>query len=43
LDQQYLQLLTSVASGGPDGAGGLVLETAGGAQRMTFQNGGPAQ
>jgi heat shock protein HslJ len=43
LDQQYLQLLNSVASGGPDGAGGLVLETAGGAQRMTFQNGGPAQ
>lgn len=42
LDQQYLQLLGSVAAGGPDGAGGLALETAGGAQRMLFKNGGPA-
>jgi heat shock protein HslJ len=42
LDQQYLQLLSSVAAGGPDGAGGLALETAGGAQRMLFKNGGPA-
>ena len=42
LDQQYLQLLGSVAAGGPDGAGGLALETAGGAQRMMFKNGGPA-
>ena len=42
LDQQYLQLLSNVAAGGPDGAGGLALETAGGAQRMTFKNGGPA-
>ena len=42
LSQQYLQLLSSVAAGGPDGAGGLVLETAGGAQRMLFKNGGPA-
>jgi heat shock protein HslJ len=42
LDQQYLQLLGSVAAGGPDGAGSLALETAGGAQRMLFQNGGPA-
>jgi heat shock protein HslJ len=43
LDQQYIQLLESVAAGGPDGAGNLALETAGGAQRMLFQNGGPAQ
>ena len=42
LDQQYLQLLSSVAAGGPDGAGGLALETAGGEQRMLFKNGGPA-
>ena len=42
LDQQYLQLLSSVAAGGPDGAGGLALETAGGAQRMLFKNGGAA-
>jgi heat shock protein HslJ len=42
LDQQYLQLLSSVAAGGPDGTGGLALETAGGEQRMLFKNGGPA-
>ena len=42
LDQQYRQLLGSVAAGGPDGAGGLALETAGGEQRMLFKNGGPA-
>ncbi len=42
LDQQYLQLLSSVAAGGPDGAGSLALETAGGAQRMLFKNGGAA-
>jgi heat shock protein HslJ len=42
LDQQYLQLLGSVVAGGPDGAGGLALETAGGEQRMSFVNGGPA-
>jgi heat shock protein HslJ len=41
-DQQYLQLLSSVAAGGPDGAGNLALETAGGEQRMLFRNGGPA-
>jgi heat shock protein HslJ len=40
LDQQYLALLGSVAAGGPDGAGGLALETAGGEQRMMFENGG---
>jgi heat shock protein HslJ len=42
LDQQYLQLLSSVAAGGPDGAGGLALGTAGGEQRMLFKNGGTA-
>jgi heat shock protein HslJ len=42
MDQQYLQLLGSVAAGGPDGAGGLALETAGGEQRMLFKNGGAA-
>jgi len=36
LDQQYLALLGSVAAGGPDGSGGLALETAGGEQRMLF-------
>jgi heat shock protein HslJ len=43
LDQQYIQLISSVAAGGLDGAGNLALETAGGAQRMLFQNGGPAK
>jgi putative lipoprotein len=42
LDQQYLALLSNVAAGGPDGAGGLALETGGGAQRMLFTNGGAA-
>lgn len=42
LDRQYLQLLDQVAAGGPDGADNLALETAGGAQRMLFKNGGPA-
>jgi heat shock protein HslJ len=42
LDQQYLNLLGSIDAGGPDGQGGLALENAGGEQRMTFQNGGPA-
>lgn len=42
LDQQYLQLLGSIAAGGPDGTGNLALETAGGAQRMLFKNGGAA-
>jgi heat shock protein HslJ len=42
LDQQYLTLLSQVAAGGPDGAGGFALETAGGAQRLNFKNGGPA-
>jgi heat shock protein HslJ len=43
LEQQYIQLLGTVAAGGPDGTGNLALETAGGAQRMLFQNGGPAK
>lgn len=42
LDTQYLQLLGEIAAGGLDGAGGLALETAGGAERMEFQNGGAA-
>ena len=42
MDQQYLQLLSSIAAGGPDGEGNLALETAGGAQRMLFKNGGSA-
>ncbi len=42
LDQQYLQLLGAIAAGGPDGAGNLALETAGGEQRMLFNNGGAA-
>ena len=43
LDQQYTQLLSNVAAGGPDGAGNLALETAGGEQRMLFKNGGVAK
>ncbi|MBE2222010.1 MAG: META domain-containing protein [Anaerolineae bacterium] len=42
LDAQYLALLSNVVAGGPDGSGGFALETAGGAERMNFQNGGPA-
>jgi heat shock protein HslJ len=42
LDQQYLALISNVDAGGPDGAGGLALETAGGEQRMMFKNGGAA-
>jgi len=42
MDQQYLELLGNVAAGGPDGAGGLALETPGGEQRMEFKNGGAA-
>jgi len=42
LDQQYLQLLGEVAAGGPDGQGGLALETPGGEKRMLFANGGAA-
>jgi heat shock protein HslJ len=42
LDQQYFELLKAIVAGGPDGAGGLALETAGGEQRMEFVNGGAA-
>jgi heat shock protein HslJ len=42
LDQQYLELLAAVVAGGPDGTGNLALETAGGEQRMLFENGGAA-
>ena len=42
LDQQYLGLLDMVAAGGPTGEGTLALESAGGADRMIFINGGPA-
>jgi heat shock protein HslJ len=42
LDIQYFELLDAIVAGGPDGSGGLALETAGGEQRMTFVNGGPA-
>jgi hypothetical protein len=41
-NKQYLQLLGAIAAGGPDGADGLALETAGGEQRMLFNNGGAA-
>ena len=40
LDQKYLELLSNIAAGGPDGSGGLALETAGGAERMEFKDGG---
>jgi heat shock protein HslJ len=40
LDTEYIQLLNEVVSGGPDGLGNLALETAGGAERMVFANGG---
>ena len=43
MDQQFLNLLDEVAAGGPDGAGGLNLQTAGGAQQLLFSNGGAAQ
>lgn len=42
LDVQYFELLGDIVAGGPDGAGGLALETAGGEQRMAFANGGAA-
>jgi heat shock protein HslJ len=42
LDQQYLDLLSRVAAGGPDGQGNLALETPGGEQRMLFADGGAA-
>ena len=38
LDMVYLDLLNNIVAGGPDGAGGLALETAGGQQRMLFNS-----
>ncbi len=43
METEFLELLKDVVAGGPDGQGGLALETAGGEKRMEFQNGGPAQ
>ncbi len=43
LETEYLALLDEIVAGGPDGKGGLALETAGGEKRMEYQNGGPAQ
>lgn len=43
LDAQYLELLSNVASGGPDGAGGLAMTGAGGVDYMLFRNGGTAE
>jgi heat shock protein HslJ len=43
METEYLGLLAEIVAGGPDGSGGLALETAGGEKRMEFQNGGPAQ
>lgn len=43
LDQQYLDLLSRVDAGGPDGAGGFALETPAGGERMEFRNGGSTQ
>jgi len=40
LSQEYLNLLSDVVAGGPDGAGGLALENAGGETRILFRNGG---
>ena len=42
LDQQFIALLNEVVAGGPDGAGGLALETPAGQMRMSFSNGGTA-
>ena len=43
LGQQYLELLSAVVAGGPDGQGNLALENAGGEKRMLFKNGGVAK
>lgn len=42
MDREYLELLSNVVAGGPDGQGNLALEVVGGEQRMLFQNGGTA-
>ena len=43
LDQQYLDLLSRIVAGGPDGGGGFALETPAGGERMEFRNGGATQ
>jgi heat shock protein HslJ len=43
LGEQFINLLSGVAAGGPDGADRFALETGGGAERLTFQNGGMVQ
>jgi heat shock protein HslJ len=43
LDQQYLDLLSRIVAGGPDGGGGFALETPAGDERMEFRNGGATQ
>ncbi len=42
MDQEYFRLLGDVAAGGPDGSGGLMLQTAGGAEQLLYSNGGAA-
>lgn len=42
METEFLELLKDVVAGGPDGQGGLALETAGGEKRMEFQDGGTA-
>ena len=43
LDQQYFELLDAIVAGGPDGAGGFALETAGGEQRWNSRTATPRQ
>ena len=43
MDVQFLNLLDDTAAGGPDGSGGLTLQTAGGQEKMFFSNGGAAE
>ena len=42
LDREFLDLLSGTAAGGPDGAGGFALTSAGGADYVLFRNGGEA-
>lgn len=41
MDQEYTRILSNITSGGPSGSD-FALATAGGAERMTFTNGGAA-
>lgn len=41
-DRAYLGWLEAAVAGGPDGGGGLALETPGGARRLVFRRGGAA-